>query len=79
MLLAPVIAFVIAEAVIVTKRSSDAAVAGATAAFMTAGRPIQRLVASAREQVWLSPLVAALFTVYLVIRWRRDMKAAAAL
>jgi alpha-1,2-mannosyltransferase len=79
MLLAPSIAFFFAEAVLLTHRTADGVIAGMAAAMMAAGRPIQRVAAPGREQVWFSPLLAALFTVYLLIRWRRDMKAAAAL
>ena len=78
MLLAPSIAFVAAESVLLTRRTVDGIASGAVALAMAAGRPIQRFAAPGREQVWLSPLLAALFTVYLLVRWRRDLNSAGA-
>jgi hypothetical protein len=76
MLFAPSIAFFLAEAVLVTKRRADVLWTALTAVAFIAGRPIQRLLAPQAEQVWLSPLLAVLFTGYLLIRLVRDMRQA---
>jgi len=76
MLIAPSIAFFFAEAVLVTRRTPDGIFSGMIALALAAGRPLQRLVAPRIEQVWLSPLLAAVFAAYLLVRFRRDMSGA---
>jgi hypothetical protein len=74
MLLAPAIAFFFAEAVLLTGRRADGAFTGAVVLVMVAGRPIQRILAPRTEQIWLAPLLATLFTGYLLFRFFRDVR-----
>jgi hypothetical protein len=74
-MLAPSLGVFLAAGFLPEKSAGGWLLAGATLALV-ASRSIERLVAPRAEQIWLSPLLAACFAFYLVVRLFADPPAA---
>jgi NADH:ubiquinone oxidoreductase subunit H len=67
-MLGPIIGLFLALAFQVEKRHGESFLLAVIAMGVIATHPIERLLAPHAEQIWLSPLLAICFTVYLLIK-----------
>ena len=78
MMLAPSIALFLASSLLVPATRRTGILLAVLALAMVGGRVIQRIAAPQAEAVWLSPLLATVFTAYLLVRFagERDRRTA---
>ncbi len=73
-MLGPALAAFLALAFQIEKRAVEGVLLAATALTIVSHRPIERLLAPGAEQIWLSPLMAACFAIYLLVRFFVDQQ-----
>jgi alpha-1,2-mannosyltransferase len=73
-MLGPVIAVFLAGAYLVENRSREGLLLSCMAGVILGGRVIERLLTPHAGTSWISPLIAVCLTVYLMVRFFRDMQ-----
>ena len=68
-MLGPVIGLFLSSAYLIELRSGETVLLSGMIASLISSRPIEKLVAPHAELIWLSPLVATCFTVYLIYQF----------
>jgi hypothetical protein len=68
MMLGPAVAVFLGEAILIEKRYRAGILLSGLALGMVSGRTLQRMLAPQVEAIWLSPLMATGFAVYLLVR-----------
>jgi alpha-1,2-mannosyltransferase len=71
-MLGPAIAVFLAIAFQIERRTGEAILLAAIVLAIVGQRPIERLLAPQAEHIWLSPLMATCFTLYLLFRFFSD-------
>jgi len=73
-MLGPAMGVFLAEAFLVEKRTGEGILLTAMVLVLVGSRWIERLLAPRAESIWLSPLIAICFAVYIVVRFFADTK-----
>jgi hypothetical protein len=73
-MLGPAIAVFLAGAYLIEQRRGEGVMLSCMAGAILGGRAIERLLTPNAGASWVSPLMAACFTAYLLVRFFREMQ-----